>query len=64
MEYILEVARAGFEVNWVRFCKETGLTDKIAKEIQVGISKAGSKEKLKLIKEQVPEFVSSLSLWR
>lgn len=58
MEYILEVARAGFEVNWVRFCKETGLTDKIAKEIQVGISKAGSKEKLKLIKEQVPEFVS------
>lgn len=62
LEYILEVARAGFEVNWVRFCKEAGLTYKIAKEIQVGISKAGSKEKLKPIKEQVPESVSYIQI--
>lgn len=58
LDYILEVARAGFEVNWVRFCKESGFTYNIAKEIQAGISKAGSRDKLKPIKEQVPEFVS------
>ncbi|KAH9308956.1 hypothetical protein KI387_036867, partial [Taxus chinensis] len=58
IEYILEVGRAGYDVNWTRFCKETGLTHKIAKEIRVGIDKAGSKERLKPIKEQLPEFVS------
>lgn len=58
LDYILEVAKVGFEVNWVRFCKEAGFTYNIAKEIQVGISKAGSRDKLKPIKEQVPEFVT------
>ncbi|XP_059065394.1 uncharacterized protein LOC131036323 isoform X2 [Cryptomeria japonica] len=58
IEYILEVAKAGYEINWMRFFKETGFTHKIAKEIRVGIDKAGSKEKLKPIKEQIPEFVS------
>ena len=51
LEYILEVARIGYEVNWVCFCKESRLAYKILKDIQVGINKASSRKKLKPIKE-------------
>ncbi|KAL5580452.1 hypothetical protein UlMin_012894 [Ulmus minor] len=57
-EYILEAAQEGYEVDWTRFCNEAGLTDKIFTDIQSAISKVGSTEKLKPIKNELPEDIS------
>ncbi|CAM0907620.1 unnamed protein product [Alopecurus aequalis] len=56
--YILDAARAGCEMNWSRFCEETGLTHEIASQIRVAIAKVGSREKMKPIKDEVPENVT------
>ncbi|KAI5082682.1 hypothetical protein GOP47_0002425 [Adiantum capillus-veneris] len=60
-EYIVECCRLGFELNWQRFSKETGF-DKVVKEVQAGVERVGSKDRLKPIKEQVPEHVSYLHI--
>ncbi|KAJ8649290.1 hypothetical protein MRB53_002313 [Persea americana] len=57
-EYILEAGRQGFEVNWSRLCEEIGLTQGILTEIQGAIAKVGSRERLKPIKEELPDHVS------
>ncbi|XP_077236964.1 uncharacterized protein LOC143878578 isoform X2 [Tasmannia lanceolata] len=56
--YVLEAAREGFEINWARFCEETGLTHEISKEIQDAATKIGSREKMKPIKDVLPEHVA------
>ncbi|TKW36547.1 hypothetical protein SEVIR_2G447500v4 [Setaria viridis] len=56
--YILDAAREGCEVDWSRFCREVGLTPEIASGIQLAIAKAGSRDKLKPIKEELPENVT------
>ncbi|XP_011080608.1 uncharacterized protein LOC105163818 [Sesamum indicum] len=56
-EYILEAGREGCPIDWLRLCLEIGLTQEIFKDIQGAISKVG-KEKLKPIKNELPEEVS------
>ncbi|XP_020521838.1 uncharacterized protein LOC18432470 isoform X1 [Amborella trichopoda] len=58
ISYVLEAAREGYKIQWSRFCKETGLTCEIFKDIQLAVAKIGSKEKLKPIKEELPESVT------
>ncbi|KAK4370274.1 hypothetical protein RND71_009749 [Anisodus tanguticus] len=57
LEYILEAAREGCEMNWTRFCEETDLTRETFLSIQNAVSKVG-REKLKPIKNELPEEVS------
>ncbi|KAL0370906.1 UNVERIFIED_CONTAM: hypothetical protein Sangu_0408700 [Sesamum angustifolium] len=56
-KYILEAGREGCPIDWLRLCLEIGLTQEIFKDIQDAISKVG-KEKLKPIKNELPEEVS------
>ncbi|KAJ0979160.1 hypothetical protein J5N97_014634 [Dioscorea zingiberensis] len=58
ISYILDAAREGHELNWTRFCKEIGLTLEIVQQIGFVITKIGSKDRLKPIKEELPESVS------
>ncbi|URE42672.1 RQC [Musa troglodytarum] len=56
--YVLDAAREGCELNWARFCKETGLTLEIVSQIRCAITSVGSRCKLKPIKEELPESVT------
>lgn len=58
ISYILEAARDGYEMNWARFCNEIGLTIETASQIRSAITKVGSRDRLKPIKEELPETVS------
>lgn len=54
----MDAAQEGCEIDWIRLCDEVGLTYKVFSDIQCAISKVGSSEKLKPIKEELPEDVS------
>ncbi|KAL3828994.1 hypothetical protein ACJIZ3_017796 [Penstemon smallii] len=56
-EYILEAGKEGCSIDWARLCLEIGLTQEISKNIQDAVLKVG-KEKLKPIKNELPEEVS------
>lgn len=56
--YILDAAREGHELDWSRFCREVGLTSEIASGIRLAISKVGSRDKLKPIKDELPNNVT------
>ncbi|PKU63569.1 Mediator of RNA polymerase II transcription subunit 34 [Dendrobium catenatum] len=58
ISYILEAAQTGCEVDWVRFCSEIGLTLEIVSQIRSAVSKIGSRDRLKPIKEELTENVS------
>ncbi|KAL8215133.1 hypothetical protein R6Q57_004582 [Mikania cordata] len=55
--YVLDAAQEGCLVDWPRLLKEIGLTRNIVAKIQVAILKVGSKDKLKPIKNELPEEV-------
>lgn len=55
--YVLDAAREGCVVDWNRLFNEIGMTQEIAANIQAAILKVGSKDKLKPIKEELPEEV-------
>ncbi|XP_054819633.1 uncharacterized protein LOC129318729 isoform X1 [Prosopis cineraria] len=57
-EYLLEAAQEGLPFDWNRFCEMVGLKSEIILEIQGAILKVGSTEKLKPIKNELPEDVS------
>ncbi|XP_071718043.1 uncharacterized protein [Rutidosis leptorrhynchoides] len=57
LAYVLDAAREGCVIDWPRLFKEIGLTKSIADSIDAAILKVGSKDKLKPIKEQLPEEV-------
>ncbi|KAL1293638.1 hypothetical protein HN51_054284 [Arachis hypogaea] len=57
-EYLLEAAQEGLPFDWSRFCEVIGLTQEIESEIQGAILKVGSKDKLKPIKDELPENVT------
>ncbi|PRQ34890.1 putative DNA helicase [Rosa chinensis] len=57
-EYLMEAAQEGFAIDWVRLCDEVGLTEKVISDIQCAISKVGSREKLKPIKDELQEDIS------
>ncbi|XLT08993.1 hypothetical protein HN51_054786, partial [Arachis hypogaea] len=54
-EYLLEAAQEGLPFDWSRFCEVIGLTQEIESEIQGAILKVASKDKLKPIKNELPE---------
>lgn len=54
----MDAAQEGFAIDWVRLCNEVGLTQTVSSHIQCAISKVGSREKLKPIKDELPEDVS------
>ncbi|KAK1265466.1 ATP-dependent DNA helicase Q-like 4B [Acorus gramineus] len=56
--YLIDAAREGCEISWPRLCKDIGLTQEICSKIEAAISKVGSRERLKPIKEELPEDVS------
>uniref|UniRef100_A0A0D9X300 ATP-dependent DNA helicase n=1 Tax=Leersia perrieri TaxID=77586 RepID=A0A0D9X300_9ORYZ len=58
ISYILDAAQDGCEMDWSRFCEEVGLTLEIASQIRLAITKVGSHERLKPIKEELPENVT------
>ncbi|XP_076957204.1 uncharacterized protein LOC143632618 [Bidens hawaiensis] len=55
--YVLDAAREGCVVDWARLFEEVGLTPEIFAQIQTAILKVGSKDKLKPIKDVLPEEV-------
>uniref|UniRef100_A0A1D1YAD1 ATP-dependent DNA helicase n=1 Tax=Anthurium amnicola TaxID=1678845 RepID=A0A1D1YAD1_9ARAE len=57
-EYILEAARERYEINWGRLCGEIGLTSETISEIHRAIQKIGSRDRMKPIKEELPEHVT------
>ncbi|KHN18629.1 uncharacterized protein LOC114396797 [Glycine soja] len=57
-EYLLEAAQEGLPFDWARFSEMIGLTQGIISEIQGAISKVGSTDKLKPIKNELPEEIS------
>ncbi|KAK4274954.1 hypothetical protein QN277_018107 [Acacia crassicarpa] len=61
-DYLLEAAGEGLPFDWTRFCEMVGLTPEIVSEIQGAILKVGSTEKLKPIKNELPEEVSYLQI--
>lgn len=46
-------------MDWTRLCHEIGLTHEMFLDTQSAILKVGSEEKLKPIKNELPEEVSS-----
>lgn len=58
ISYILDAAQDGCEINWTRFCGEIGLTPEIVSQIRFIVAKIGSRDRLKPIKEELPETVS------
>ena len=56
-DYIMQCCRLEYQLDWERFCSETGF-DEVVNEVQSGVEMAGCRDKLKQIKEQVPEHVS------
>lgn len=60
VEYLLEAAQEGLQIDWSRFCDEVGLSRKTFSDIEGAISKVGSRDKLKPIKEELPDDVSRL----
>lgn len=59
VEYLLEAAQEGLAMDWTRLCAEVGLTHEMISDIQGAVLKVGSTEKLKPIKNELPEDVSS-----
>ncbi|KAG8371609.1 hypothetical protein BUALT_Bualt13G0106100 [Buddleja alternifolia] len=60
-KYILEAGKEGCEIDWTRLRVEIGLTEELFKTIQDVVSKVG-KEKLKPIKNELPEEVSYIQI--
>ncbi|XP_074319274.1 uncharacterized protein LOC141656323 [Silene latifolia] len=56
--YLLDAAQEGFEVDWPRLCDEIELTSEMLGNIMGAVKKVGSTEKLKPIKDELPEDVS------
>uniref|UniRef100_A0A2N9HLW9 HRDC domain-containing protein n=1 Tax=Fagus sylvatica TaxID=28930 RepID=A0A2N9HLW9_FAGSY len=56
--YLLDAAQEGCPIDWTRYCDEVGLTREIFSVIQGAILKVGATEKLKTIKNELPEAIS------
>ncbi|KAG6595478.1 hypothetical protein SDJN03_12031, partial [Cucurbita argyrosperma subsp. sororia] len=56
--YILDAAQEGYAIDWTKFCDEIGLTCSLFSDIQSAVSKVGSTDKLKAIKDELPEEIN------
>lgn len=55
---MLGAAQEGFAIDWTRLCDEVGLTREMFSDIEAAITKVGSRDKLKPVKIESPEYVS------
>ncbi|KAF6159724.1 hypothetical protein GIB67_029982 [Kingdonia uniflora] len=55
-EYVFEAAKEGFNIDWNKFCDEIGMTRLVRLKIHGAISKIGSRERLRPIKDELPEY--------
>ncbi|XP_021773599.1 uncharacterized protein LOC110737567 [Chenopodium quinoa] len=60
LSYLLEAFQEGLATDWPRFCAEIELTPEMFTNILDAVTKVGSTEKLKPIKDESPENVSSV----
>lgn len=58
----MDAAQEGLPFDWPRFCEAIGLKQDYISAIQAAIVKVGSADKLKPIKNELPEEVS-INLW-
>lgn len=58
ISYLCDCIKAGYEVDWGRFCDEVGFTRETALAVRAAVERAGSTELLKPIKEQAPEHIT------
>ncbi|CAN1312644.1 Bifunctional 3'-5' exonuclease/ATP-dependent helicase WRN [Linum perenne] len=58
LEYLLEAAQVGLNLDWTRISDEVGLTNQIISDILRAIAKVGSSDKLRPIKDELPEEIS------
>ncbi|KAG5512705.1 hypothetical protein RHGRI_038886 [Rhododendron griersonianum] len=56
--YVIDAALEGYQIDWARLLEEMGLTCEISGHIQTAILKVGSKDKLKPIKDELPEEIT------
>ncbi|KAG2672760.1 hypothetical protein I3760_13G057900 [Carya illinoinensis] len=57
-QYLLDAAQEDLPMDWTRYCDEVGLTREIFSAILGAITKVGSTDRLKPIKDELPEDVS------
>ncbi|XP_057250204.1 uncharacterized protein LOC104891323 isoform X2 [Beta vulgaris subsp. vulgaris] len=58
LSYLLEAFQEGLATDWPRFCAEIELTSEMFTSILEAVTKVGSTEKLKPIKDELPENIS------
>ncbi|XP_021769787.1 uncharacterized protein LOC110734037 isoform X1 [Chenopodium quinoa] len=58
LSYLLEAFQEGLATDWPRFCAEIELTPEMFSSILDAVTKVGSTEKLKPIKDELPENVN------
>ncbi|KNA25986.1 hypothetical protein SOVF_000900 isoform A [Spinacia oleracea] len=58
LSYLLEAFQEGLATDWLRFCAEIELTPDMFTSILNAVTKVGSTEKLKPIKDELPENVN------
>ncbi|KAL2943317.1 Werner syndrome ATP-dependent helicase-like protein [Bienertia sinuspersici] len=58
LSYLLEAFQEGLATDWLRFSAEIGLTPEMYISICDAVKKVGSTEKLKPIKDELPENIS------
>lgn len=56
--YILDACKEGYEIDWIRFCAEIDLTRESCLSIDSAVKKVGSRDRLKPIKDELPDDVS------
>lgn len=58
LSYLLEAIQEGLPTDWPRLCEEVELTREMFSNIRDAVTKVGSTDKLKPIKDELPENVS------
>lgn len=58
LSYLLEAIQEGLPTDWTRLCEEVELTPEMFTNIRDAVTKVGSTDKLKPIKDELPENVS------
>ncbi|GAU18592.1 hypothetical protein TSUD_124230 [Trifolium subterraneum] len=57
-QYLLDAAQEGLPFDWTRFCEAIGLKQDFISAIQAAIVKVGATDKLKPIKNELPEEIT------
>ncbi|XP_058787865.1 uncharacterized protein LOC131662172 [Vicia villosa] len=58
VQYLLDAALEGLPIDWTRFCEAIGLKQDFISAIRGAIAKVGSADKMKPIKNELPEEIT------